>query len=82
MRHFSEKLLLQNTSGSCFCKNWDMIMKGHLEDYEVLVPDDNNSDGNDDEDSSEDEEAKLMMGKVGTKEHSIAGIALAVPANY
>ena len=58
-----------------------MIRKGHLEDYEVLIPDDN-SDDDDDEDISEDEETKLIMGKVGTKEHSIVGIALAVSTYY
>ena len=60
-----------------------MIRKGHLEDYEVLIPDDNSdNDDDDDEDISEHEETKLIMGKVGTKEHSIVGIALAVSTNY
>ena len=42
-------------------KNWDVIRKGHLEDFAVLIPDDENSD----EDNNEFEEAKMVMWKVG-----------------
>ena len=50
-------------------KPWDVIRKGCLQDYKVLIPDDKNSDDDGTEDITEGEKAKIMVGKVGTKKH-------------
>lgn len=57
-------------------KNWDVIRKDRLENFEVLIPDEENSDDDRDEDVNEGEEAKILIGKVG--QTNIARIILAV----
>ena len=53
-----------------------MIRKDRLENFEVLIPDEENSDDDRDEDINEGEEAKILIGKVG--QTNIARIILAV----
>ena len=57
-----------------------MIRKDRLENFEVLIQDEENSDDDRDEDINEGEEAKILTGKVG--QMNIARIVLAVSIIY